>query len=504
MTLRENIIANAVGRIWGLAAIYLFAPIYLRLLGVEAFGLVGFYATLTGVLAFGDVGFTATLAREMARLSAQPGNEAAMGALLKTYEVVYGVVVALMTFGIWLGAPWIADHWLRVETLASDRVVAAIRYMSVAGAMQLILGFHTGGLMGLQRQVMANALQVAAGIVRGAGAVLALYLVERTIVVFAFWQMLSNVGFAFVARATLWGAIRPKRRQAPFTMDVIRKTWRYAAGMAGIAFVSTILTQFDKLWISKTLPLESVGYYSLAGGLAMLPLVVAGPIAMAAYPRLAGLAATGERAALLELYQKTCQLVGVIAIPLGLTVAAFAGELVWIWTGSTVVGPKVNAPAAFLVVAQLLQTLTLVPFYAALAYGEVRIILCVQMASVVLLAMLLFALVGRLGMLGASLAWLSLNICIVPPYMFFLHRKILHGEFPRWLKRAVLSPAIISIPIVIAGRWVFVHSLSRVICLAAVALIVGVAVWASSTAIPGFQRKVWRHLCGLVGQTFWA
>ena len=67
--IQRNILFNMIGRAWGFVSTYVFVPLYLKFLGIEAYGLVGFYSTLLGVLAFADMGFTATLNREMARLS---------------------------------------------------------------------------------------------------------------------------------------------------------------------------------------------------------------------------------------------------------------------------------------------------------------------------------------------------------------------------------------------------------------------------------------------------
>ena len=69
--MKKNIAANYVGRAWGFISVYLFVPLYLKFLGIEAYGLVGFYSTLLGVLAFADIGSTATFKREIARLSAR-------------------------------------------------------------------------------------------------------------------------------------------------------------------------------------------------------------------------------------------------------------------------------------------------------------------------------------------------------------------------------------------------------------------------------------------------
>jgi O-antigen/teichoic acid export membrane protein len=72
--IKSNLIANIVGRFWAVASIYAFIPFYIHYLGVEAYGIVGFYTVLQGVLFIADVGLTATLNRELARLSALPGR----------------------------------------------------------------------------------------------------------------------------------------------------------------------------------------------------------------------------------------------------------------------------------------------------------------------------------------------------------------------------------------------------------------------------------------------
>src|SRR2546426_9520749 len=93
---RRNIIANIIGRGWGFISVYAFVPLYLKFLGIDAYGLVGFYSTLLAVLAFADVGITATLNREMARLSVCRDSSEEMRDLLRTYETTYLCIAWLL------------------------------------------------------------------------------------------------------------------------------------------------------------------------------------------------------------------------------------------------------------------------------------------------------------------------------------------------------------------------------------------------------------------------
>ena len=72
--LRWNLAANFVGSGWTAVARLLCVPLYVQLLGMEAYGLIGFYVTLRAALLVLDLGLATTVNRAMARLSMDPGQ----------------------------------------------------------------------------------------------------------------------------------------------------------------------------------------------------------------------------------------------------------------------------------------------------------------------------------------------------------------------------------------------------------------------------------------------
>jgi O-antigen/teichoic acid export membrane protein len=503
--IRQNIIANIVARAWGFISVYLFVPLYLKFLGIEAYGLVGFYSTLLGVLVFADMGFTATLNREMARLSVRNDSAGEMRDVLRTYESTYLCISSVLAVIIWALAPLIAEHWLRSSVLQPHEMAGAIRLMGVAIAFQLPSGLYIGGLMGLQRQVRANSIQIAWGALRGAGAVLVLWLFSPTIFAFALCQMISNAVYCFFARLSLWRALPsiPGQSRAHFEWRVFRDTWRYAAGMAGMAVVSTLLTQTDKLAISKMLSLEMLGYYTLAGVLASVPFTLASPIASAVFPRLTGLVASEDCKGLTLLYHRTCELVAVAVIPAGLTVALFAGECIFAWTGSAIIAQRAGLVASLLLGGQLMQSITVVPYYLALAHGNVRLNLQIGIASVVLITPMLIVLIMKYGVVGAGLSWLIMNLCTLPPYMYFLHRRFLPSELRRWCVRSVTRPLLAALPCVLLGRWLVPHTSSRLLTVCLIGLVWVVSAAATAAAVPELcnvlRTQTWRFRAASYG-----
>ena len=70
--LKLNLAANLTGSAWSMFVQLLCIPLYIKFMGVEAYGLVGFYLMLQAMLQVLDLGLSPTMNREMARYSVEP------------------------------------------------------------------------------------------------------------------------------------------------------------------------------------------------------------------------------------------------------------------------------------------------------------------------------------------------------------------------------------------------------------------------------------------------
>lgn len=487
--MKRNILFNFLGRAWGVISVYLFIPLYLKFLGIDAYGLVGFYSTLLAVFSFADLGFTATLNREMARLSVKKDSAEEMGDLLRTYESTYLCISLFLAALCWTLSPLIAGKWLSSKILTQKEITEAIRLMGIAIAFQMPAGLYIGGLMGLQKQVWANSIQIAWGVFRGVGAVLVIWLFSPTIFAFALWQLISNAIYCFFARFFLWRALSlDKSRFHPrFTLQVFRNTWGYAAGMATSFFITIILSQTDKLVVSKMMPLDLLGYYTLAWALASAPTMLASPIAQAVFPRLTGLVEMNDRSGLTKLYHRTCELIAIAIIPAGLTLAFFSEDFIFAWTGSAATAHKSGLVASLLLAGQTIQALMVVPYYVALAHGNTRLNIFFGAISVLVITPLLIFLIMKFGLLGAGISWIVLNFCTLPSYMYVLHRWYFPGELHRWFTRSVAQPLIVSLPFVLMGYWLVPHTNSRFFTFGLIGLI-----WVITSTAPALISSEFR------------
>ncbi len=61
--------ATLLGNAWMALMGLVFVPLYIKFLGIESYGLIGFFAMLQVMTGLLDMGFSSTLNSEMARLS---------------------------------------------------------------------------------------------------------------------------------------------------------------------------------------------------------------------------------------------------------------------------------------------------------------------------------------------------------------------------------------------------------------------------------------------------
>jgi hypothetical protein len=115
--------------------------------------------------------------------------------------------------------------------------------------MGIAIGFlwpsflYIGGLMGLQKQVSLNVINVIISTVRAIGMILILTYISPTIQTFFFWQIAINLIQTLLTAVILWKSL-PKSTTSPkFDKKILNRLKSYAMGIAGITLIGMICIQ---------------------------------------------------------------------------------------------------------------------------------------------------------------------------------------------------------------------------------------------------------------------
>ena len=488
--LKRNIFANFAGQGWSAVMALAFVPIYIKFLGIEAYGLIGFFAMLQASFQVLDLGLSQTMNREMARYSVLPDKSVEARDLVRTLEVGYwaiGIVIGVLLLAM---APFIAGHWIKSSLIPAQTVQQAVMIMGVVTAIQWPLSFYEGGLMGLQKQVLSNSIKIGMATLNSCGAAFILWKVSPTITAFFTWQVIVAILYVALITFFLWRSLPEAECVPRFNLQAARNIWRFAAGMSGIGVSAIILMQIDKIILSKLLSLEMFGYYILAATICnVIPNMLAGPVFNATFPRLSSLVILNDESAMTLLYHQGTQLMAVLALPISFVISFFSYDILILWTGTTKIALTASPIVSFLVIAMAINAITVLTYALQLAHGWTSIGLRINIFFIVTFVPTIYYMTTHYGAVGAAQAWLLLNCIYVLISLPLTHRRILKGELHRWIFVDVAPPLVSAFIVVGVGRWLVPGHLSDMQSIAALATVFLCAL--SAAAIAARHTRTW-------------
>lgn len=438
MRLGRNLLAGLANSSWSAIVGLVAVPFYLKYLGIEAYGLIGFFATTQALLSLLDFGLAPTINREVARCSAS-GNMREARNLLHTLAVVYGVTAGMIALFIVALAPFIASHWLQSHSIGSATLARAVMLMGLVVACRWPIGLYLGALMGTQRLTLSSAVNVVMVTVGNFGAVGILAFVSPTIEAFFTWQASVAIFYVVVIRWISWEVIG-REGVGKFDVDGLKRIWRFSVGMTGVALSGVILMQVDKVLMSRMLSLEDFGRYTLAGVVASGLYILLTPLFNAIYPRMSALVATGDTEKLIDLYKTGTRLFLALLFPIVVTVAMFSKDLLYLWTGNERLAISSAPIVSLFLIGTALNGVMHFPYALQLAYGTTRLPLTINAILIVITVPLTISLAKTYGPVGGAAAWAQLNGLYLFVGTWLTHHFLLKGIGAKWLLSDVALP----------------------------------------------------------------
>jgi O-antigen/teichoic acid export membrane protein len=271
-------------------------------------------------------------------------------------------------------------------------------------------------------------------------------------------------------RSASWRVIGNKQVNK-FDVGNIKRILKFSLGVSAISFAGLLLTQIDKLILSKTLGLEGFGQYMLATIVAGSLYILITPIFNTIYPRFSSLVAQENFEELLKQYRTASHLLASMLFPTAMIMVLLSQVLIRLWTGNPDLAANVAPLASFLLIGYALHGVMHIPYALMLAQGEIKSM------SIIVPLTIVFSL--SYGAVGGAIAQLLHFIFYLLLGTWIFHKKFLKGYAGNWLSKDIGVPLGISLLIGVSGYF----GMPIVGEVVYVKLLLGILLWVVATIL---------------------
>ena len=413
--LATNTVVNIVNLAFNIVINFALAPVFIRALGNEAYGVWVFVASLSvlrGFLRIFDLGIAASVIKYVAEYDSR-GDQQGINEVVSASLIVYSIVGSVISAGLLLLGLSAVVALFHIPASQIEVVRVLLAWLALQTIADFLSLSASGTLEGLQRY----------DITRGSN-IVRLLLFAATSIVFlnaglGVYALALSTSISELARIVihiywirrLMPALRLTRRVSG---RVLRAIFSLSSKVFVFALANVVYEQMDKLIISVMLTTTLLTDYDISNRLHTLVFALTTMIGPFVVPMASSLHATNNRDELRRLLIRATLYTGAMTVPTALVTIVLSAPLTLYWLGDEYIH---TVPATQLFISYLL-------FWFLLRAGQ-NMLIGINRLNVVLPAFILgtvvnlvisVALANRLGVIGVVTGTVIGNLLICWPY----------------------------------------------------------------------------------------
>jgi len=455
--LARNVIWNVVGTCSPIVVAIICLPILKRSLGTERLGVISLAWVVVGYFGMFDLGLSRALTKLVAEKLGQKRAPEIIPIIWTSLSLLagIGVIGALVA---WRLTPWIVEGLLKVPLDLQRETLAGFYWISASIPFILITAGLRGVLEALQRFRLATWIRIPMGIFTYVGPVAILPFTNNLAPIMAALVLARLIGAAAHAWAAFY-ALPELLHHFSFQRSSIRPLVSFGSWMTVSNIVGPMMVTFDRFVIGAMISLSAVAYYAVPYEAVMKVTLFPAALMGVLFPAFST-AGVQDRNRLVVLCDAGTRYLFIVLFPAILVLLAFAPDGLRLWLGADF-ALRSTWVVRWLAVAVFINGLAQIPFAHLQSAGRPDITAKLHLAEAPLYAVLLFALVHNMGIVGAALAWM-LRVTLDCVLLFvFSHRllpenKIVFPRLPLMMAAALAGFGLACVPMTLGLKIIVV------------------------------------------------
>lgn len=382
----RNSIFNLIRRLIAFPIGLILAPITIKYIGVEGYGIWVLIQTLLTYSSVMDMGLSPAVTKYTAEYDAQK-DHFKITQICNTLFVVYIFLCLVLFLMVFVGKGFIVDSLIKPVTIPKETVSFALIISILVFAFNMSFNVYPSFLNGLQRMDITNKIGSISSISNCIFSILFLYLgggIKSLALASGISSVITNIMYIYASKR-----IAPYLTFNPFlfSFKTIKEIWGFSSYGALGNLVAMIHFQSDKFIVSYFLGVKNLAFYDIAHRLVFFIWGMCGSLITPIMPAISHTHAKYGIERSKEVFQTIFKYTALIVCPLFLFVSIFANKLILVWLGA---GYENAVPVLkVLSLAYLFNTLSgpgasiltgigqyRIPFYGGIITAIVTIFLC--------------------------------------------------------------------------------------------------------------------------------
>jgi O-antigen/teichoic acid export membrane protein len=422
---RQSVFYSVLDYVSQPAMMILAAPLLLKTLGVQQYGtwmLVNSIAATAAGLG-GGFGDGATKYVSMYR-----GNADRHGAVRSLMAVLvvncaFGILSALVLIAC---APWLIGHVFMVEADLRRTGITALRISAVLLVVRFAEAVFTSAVRGCERyrpvvliSLIARTMVIVSAVLlalRGYGLVAILWATLLFGIVSLASQ--SYLAHTVLQAAGLWRGVG--------IADGIREVFSFGAYTWLKSTLGVLIGYGDRLLVGGMLGTGPLAFYTLCNQLTQPIHALIASAFNFIFPNFSAQSASGRWSETRRNYRVAAVVSSALVVTISLVMILGSRLILRLWLGAAFATQYHDLLVA-MIIGNGLLSLSVVPHYAALAFGRSRALVLVNLAAGLLSMGCGYLLIQRLGLIGAGMAKVVVGLVFLSLFSV-VHRALKAGD----------------------------------------------------------------------------
>jgi O-antigen/teichoic acid export membrane protein len=390
------------------------APFLVHKLGLQQYGIWMLVSAILGSMGILSTGFGDATVKYVSAYRGQ-NNPAGVERTIRATLTINAFLGGLFGLLVWAAAPYSVDHIFKIEPTFHAASIEAIRISAVILAVRSVESVFVSTLRAFERygppvklNVFLRAIVVVSAVVLAAIG----HGVVAIMIATLFWSSLVVVLQAIAARRVA-GSLNPL---PIFKTEALAEVFSFGCFSWLQALAAVVFSYADRFLVASMLGTAPVAIYVLCVQVAQPIHGLAAAAFSFVFPHISSRHGAGEIRGPHRVFRIALLTSLALSVALALPLIVLSKPFLNVWMGKQVADDG-HVVLALLAVAYTLMALNVVPHYALLAFGRVRLISGLNVGSGILLTLLIIFLVPTFGLIGAAIGRIAYSLLLAIPYL---------------------------------------------------------------------------------------